>query len=96
MDRDVEPVVVRQDGGLGGRPTFPGTRVQAEILFENLAEGHLIDEILEDFPRLDRNDLRAAIIEAGRLIIERAPTTSTFPTTDATALRETSHARLSR
>lgn len=35
-----EAVVVRNADVLGGHPVFRGTRVQAEILFENLAEGY--------------------------------------------------------
>lgn len=73
MADHVDTVIVRQDGVLSGRATFRGTRIQAEILFENLAEGYSIDEIVESFPTLDREDVRAAILQAGRLIIAAAP-----------------------
>jgi uncharacterized protein (DUF433 family) len=96
MSSDAGAVVVRQDGVLGGRATFRGTRVQAEILFENLAEGYSIDEIAEDFPTLDRADLRAAIIQAGRLMIEGAPQVSAPSETDAIHPRDMPRARLSR
>jgi uncharacterized protein (DUF433 family) len=68
-----EPVIVRQDGVLGGRPTFRGTRVQAETLFENLADGCSLDEILESFPTLDRADLQAALRQACERLIQDAP-----------------------
>ncbi|MEX6505452.1 DUF433 domain-containing protein [Jiella sp. M17.18] len=73
MATDRQAVIVRQEGVLGGRPTFRGTRVQAEMLFENLAEGYSLDEILDNFPTLDRDDLRAAILEAGKRLIDAAP-----------------------
>jgi uncharacterized protein (DUF433 family) len=40
---------------LGGRRVFRGTRVPVEILFENLADGMSIDEILDQYESLDRD-----------------------------------------
>ena len=42
---------------LGGRRVFRGTRVPVEILVENLADGMSIDEILDQYETLDRNDV---------------------------------------
>jgi uncharacterized protein (DUF433 family) len=42
---------------LGGRRVFRGTRVPVEILFENLADGMSIDEILDQYESLDRHDV---------------------------------------
>ena len=42
---------------LGGRPVFRGTRVPVEILIENLADGMSIDEILDQYESLDRDDV---------------------------------------
>jgi uncharacterized protein (DUF433 family) len=42
---------------LGGRRVFRGTRVPVEILFENLADGMSIDEILDQYESLDRDDV---------------------------------------
>jgi uncharacterized protein (DUF433 family) len=72
LDQDAV-VVVRNPTILGGRPTFRGTRVQAEILFENLAAGYSLDEILENFPTLDRNDLMEALRQAGEMVMRAAP-----------------------
>lgn len=47
--------VVRSDRGvLGGTPTFVGARVPVEALFSHLARGADIDEFLEDFPTVSR------------------------------------------
>jgi uncharacterized protein (DUF433 family) len=73
MPRKAEPVIVRTKGVLGDRPVFRGTRVQAEILFENLADGYSLDEILVSFPTLDRNDLRTALLQACRRLMDEAP-----------------------
>lgn len=64
MSASEESVVVRHERILGGRPVFRGTRVQVELLFENLAEGYSVDEIVENFPTLDRDDLGAALRQA--------------------------------
>jgi len=73
LKADETPVIVRQEGVLLGRPTFRGTRIQAEILFENLADGDDIDEIIQDFPTLDRDEVRLALAQACDLIMTAAP-----------------------
>jgi uncharacterized protein (DUF433 family) len=42
---------------LGGRRVFRGTRVPIEALFENLADGMSLDEILDQFPTPARDDV---------------------------------------
>jgi uncharacterized protein (DUF433 family) len=57
-------VIVRDKDILGGRPVFRGTRVPVEVLFENLEDGLSIDEILESYPSLNRDDVIACLEEA--------------------------------
>ena len=40
---------------------FRGTRIPAEVLFENLADGMSLDEIIDAYPTLNREDALAAI-----------------------------------
>jgi len=80
-----DPVIVSHKRILGGRPIFRGTRVQAEILFENLADGYSIDDVLEEFPTLDREDIRKALLQACEALKQSAP--------DVTQAREPSLAR---
>ena len=42
---------------MGGRRVFRGTRVPVEVLFENLADGMSVDEILAEYETLDRDDV---------------------------------------
>lgn len=44
-----------------GRPTVRGLRYSVETLLELLASGMTVDEILEDYPDLERDDLLAAL-----------------------------------
>jgi uncharacterized protein (DUF433 family) len=46
---------------MGGRRVFCGTRIPAEVLFENLADGMSLDEILDAYPNLNREDALAAV-----------------------------------
>lgn len=39
---------------LGGIPVFMGTRVPIENLLDYLAEGHPLDDFLDDFPAVTR------------------------------------------
>ena len=53
---------------LGGTPVFRGTRVPVAVLFENLADGLSLEEILESYPTLKREQAIAALQQAERLL----------------------------
>ena len=44
-----------------GQPTIRGLRYPVETLLELLASGMTIDEVLADYPDLERDDLLAAL-----------------------------------
>jgi uncharacterized protein (DUF433 family) len=46
---------------LGGKPVIKGTRIAVEHIMEHLSAGMEIKEILENYPRLTREDVLAAI-----------------------------------
>ena len=46
---------------MGGTPCFRGTRVPVAVLFDNLADGLSLDEILESWPSLKREDVLAVL-----------------------------------
>ena len=54
------PVSVNPDI-LGGKPVFAGTRVPLEALWNNLADGATLDEFLEWFPTVSREQAAAAL-----------------------------------
>jgi uncharacterized protein (DUF433 family) len=49
---------------LGGTPVFAGTRVPVAVLFENLADGMTLAEILDAYPTLTREAALAALQQA--------------------------------
>ena len=46
---------------LGGCPVFKGTRVPVESLFDHLKEGISLDEFLEDFPTVSKEQAVAVL-----------------------------------
>lgn len=44
-----------------GKPCIKGTRITVELILEKLAAGLTYEEILEDHPRLTRDDILASI-----------------------------------
>jgi uncharacterized protein (DUF433 family) len=62
MPSDVRSELIVSDPGvLGGRPCFRRTRVPVDTLFENLADGMTVDQILAAWPTLDRDDVLAVL-----------------------------------
>ena len=53
---------------LGGTPVFIGTRVPVAVLFENLADGLSLDEILDSYPTLKREQAIEALHQAEILL----------------------------
>ena len=49
---------------LGGTPVFLGTRVPVAVLFENLADGLTLDEIIDAYPALSRETALLALQQA--------------------------------
>lgn len=54
------------DGQCGGRPCIRGMRIRVTDILELLSAGAPFDEILEDYPYLEREDILAAIEYAAR------------------------------
>ena len=44
-----------------GKPVIRGTRITVELILRNLADGASESELLEDYPHLTTNDIRAAM-----------------------------------
>jgi uncharacterized protein (DUF433 family) len=63
-------LITKNPNVLGGRPVFRGTRVPVEVVFENLADGLSLDEIVTSYPSLSREDVVAVIGQAGELLVE--------------------------
>ena len=57
---------------LGGTPVFVGTRVPLQALLDYLEAGRPLDEFLDDFPSVTREQAVGALEEAKRVLVSRA------------------------
>lgn len=57
---------------MGGTPVFVGTRVPAQTLLDYLEGGDSLDEFLEDFPSVMREQAVAALELGNSLLIAKA------------------------
>ena len=53
--------IVREPGICGGEPIIRGTRVTLRTVLASLAEGATVSEIVDDFPSLSEDSVRAVI-----------------------------------
>ncbi len=58
-------VIVKDPGILGGTPVFRGTRVPFKNLLDYLEGGHTLDNFLEEFPSVTREEAIAALAACG-------------------------------
>lgn len=56
---------------LGGQPVFKGTRVPVETLFDHLEAGVSLDQFLEDFPSVSREQAVATLEIANKLLTSK-------------------------
>ena len=54
-----------------GKPCIKGTRIWVSLIVDNLAAGSTEEEILEAYPSLSREDIRAALAYAAEMARER-------------------------
>jgi uncharacterized protein (DUF433 family) len=64
------PTVERVPGKLNGAWVFKGTRVPVKALFENLEDGARVDDFLEWFPGVTREQVEAVLAHAERSLLE--------------------------
>ena len=57
---------------LGGTPVFVGTRVPVQALIDYIEGGHALDEFLDDFPTVSREQAIAVLEQAKALLIADA------------------------
>jgi uncharacterized protein (DUF433 family) len=67
-----EPIVSRSADVMGGAAVFHGTRVPVQTLLDYLEAGESIDDFLEGFPSVSREQVIAFLEEAKNRMIEAA------------------------
>jgi len=57
----VESRIVSDPAILGGKPCVRGTRISVAFLLELIAGGATVDDILQTYPHLTREDVASAV-----------------------------------
>ena len=60
-DWDTCPAVERTPGKVSGALVFAGTRIPVSALYENLAGGATMEEFVEWFPGVDKQQVRTVL-----------------------------------
>lgn len=59
-------------GVMLGKPVIRGTRIPVELLLRKLAEGATIEDLLDAYPRLTAEDIRAALAYAADSVAQES------------------------
>jgi uncharacterized protein (DUF433 family) len=65
---DIKKLISKDPDVLGGTPVFTGTRVPIETLFDHLEAGVSLDEFLDDFPTVSRDQAVSLLEIANKLL----------------------------
>jgi uncharacterized protein (DUF433 family) len=68
---DIKTLITIDPETLGGTPVFTGTRVPVESLFDHLEAGVPLDEFLDDFPSVNREQAVALLEAASKLLTSK-------------------------
>lgn len=66
MDAGLLERITIEPGKCGGRPCIRGMRIRVNDILEMLGEGVSMEEMLADFPDLEREDILASLQFAAR------------------------------
>jgi uncharacterized protein (DUF433 family) len=61
------PRITRTPGVMGGKPCIKGSRMTVGMIVGQIGDGATIEELMDDFPELKRQDILQAIGYAGWL-----------------------------
>ncbi len=71
-----DTLIERNPDILGGTPVFSGTRVPVRTLMEHLEAGDRLDDFLEDFPTVSREQALEALERAKGMLTSGADETA--------------------
>jgi uncharacterized protein (DUF433 family) len=71
-DLDTQLVIYSDPEILGGTPVFVGTRVPLRNLIDYMEHGYTLDQFLDDFPTVSRDQVPGALEAAHQVLTARA------------------------
>ena len=60
--------IERDPNVLGGKPRIRGTRISAELVLSRLGEGWTIEQLIEAYPHITRDQIEACLTYAAESI----------------------------
>lgn len=63
------PVISTSPEVMGGTPVFAGTRVPVQTLFDYLKAGESIDDFLDGFPTVNKEQVIGLLEEVGKQLV---------------------------
>jgi len=70
MDEELQQRIALDPRVMTGKPVIRGTRIPVELIVRMLAQGISEAEILKEYPRLQPQDIRAALAYAARVLTQ--------------------------
>jgi uncharacterized protein (DUF433 family) len=67
MNQELMNRITLDDNVCGGKPTIRGMRYTVDLILDLLASGMTEKEIIDDYPRLETDDIKACLTFASRL-----------------------------
>ena len=67
MESYMDRIVVDQDI-MVGKPVIKGTRIPVDAILQRIADGFSIEDILEEYPNLTKEDVKAAIMYSTQIV----------------------------
>ena len=68
MENDLLKRITLNPNVCFGKPTIRNMRYPVEMILDLLAAGMTFEELLEDYPDLEREDFQACLLFAGKLM----------------------------
>ena len=70
MDMELSKRITIDPEVMVGKPTIRGMRITVEQILNSLAANISIKDLMEDYPELELEDIKAALLYAAKLIEE--------------------------
>lgn len=68
MKKELGKRIVVDSDVMTGKPIIKGTRIPVDAIIRRLAEGMTVEEILEDYPNLHLQDIKAALEYGAKVV----------------------------
>ena len=68
MTDDISSLITADPEILGGKPVIAGMRISVQLILEKIGDGWSIQDLLEDYPHLTREQVIAAMAYAASVM----------------------------